>query len=143
MQHVFLQNMLKNVSQSGPVLSGSITPTIAQGFLPQYRGSAAASLTPTMMNNTVADRDLSYSQSGSESVNDMGKATVAFMHTDVLAENRPPQMSRRSYQVTGGSEDSGAQEYMRHIAQKDDKNKKMIDQSAEQSPAPLSQRSGW
>ncbi|KAH8601441.1 hypothetical protein B0O99DRAFT_589482 [Bisporella sp. PMI_857] len=50
---LLLQNLLRKTSvaaskdliaAAGPALSGMISPTIAQGYLPAYRGSAAASL---------------------------------------------------------------------------------------------------
>ncbi|KAK0120077.1 hypothetical protein ONS95_011490 [Cadophora gregata] len=45
-QTIFLQQMLKNEGRAGTPLMGTISSATAQGFLPQYRGSAAASLTP-------------------------------------------------------------------------------------------------
>ena len=51
-----LQTMLKKGATSGTVLPGAISSTTATGYLPQYHGHAAASLSPAIANagNSVA-----------------------------------------------------------------------------------------
>ncbi|KAI1000391.1 hypothetical protein K3495_g7804 [Podosphaera aphanis] len=55
-QTLFLQNMLKNPPLAplmGSALSGAITSTPAWGYLPQYQGSAVASLAPSKLSSHV------------------------------------------------------------------------------------------
>lgn len=42
------QNLLKKTSASANALPGTVTSTTAHGYLPQYSGHAAASLSPTI-----------------------------------------------------------------------------------------------
>lgn len=110
----------------GTALSGEITSATAQGYLPLYRGSAAASLAPAMLNNAVADRDSQHCQPCADTTKESRNGLVAFTSADVMSENRPLYLERTHTSI--GSEESGAQGYMRYLTQKDDKNKKMIDQ---------------
>jgi hypothetical protein len=142
-QTLFLQNMLKNTSQSplvGTALSGAITSTTAQGYLPLYRGSATASLAPSMLNHAIAECD---SQIPYEFLKDNGLTSLTPI--DALAENRPPHTGRSQAQIQITSDASGAQGYMRYVTQKDDMNKKNITQApnAETSATGTSRRSEW
>jgi hypothetical protein len=118
---------MKSASQSpmvGPALSGAITSATARGYLPLYRGSAVASLAPAMLNHANPDRD---SQRCLETMKDAGNILNSLTSAvDILSENRPPHLERPQLQAFQGCEDLGAQEYMRYLAQKDDKNKKIL-----------------
>ncbi|PKS12226.1 hypothetical protein jhhlp_001525 [Lomentospora prolificans] len=79
-----LQSMLKRGSPSSNALPGEVTSTTAHGFLPQYGGHAAASLTPTIA-NTASSRGSTTKSSEQE---DKNGAVSAF--ADKRGENRPP-----------------------------------------------------
>lgn len=103
---------------SSPALLGGITSATAQGYLPQYRGSAAASLSPAILNVAGVDRDQDHSTSKIESPR---VANGSFAGVNVLSENRP--LSRAIPIVRLPGEIMDAEGYMRYLAQKaeDDK----------------------
>lgn len=79
-----LQSMLKRGSPSSNALPGEVTSTTAHGFLPQYGGHAAASLTPAIA-NTVSSRASTTKSSEQED-----KYGASGGPTDKRGENRPP-----------------------------------------------------
>lgn len=106
--------MLKNTAtMSSPALMGSVTSATAQGFLPVYRGSAAASLSPTILNVAGADRGLDASASKIESPK---VANGSSSGAKVLSENRP--LSRAIPIVRPAPEHMDAEGYMRYLSQK-------------------------
>jgi len=96
---------------ASPPLLGSITSATAQGYLPQYRGSAAASLSPTILNVAGFDRGLGHSSSKIESPRVVDGSGVR-----VLSENRP--LSRAIPIVRPPPESMDAEAYMRYLTQK-------------------------
>lgn len=92
-QTMFLQQMLKNEGQAGTPLMGTVSSATAQGFLPQYRGSAAASLAPAEY--------VPYKSASSKSTNSQ-------------TENRP--LNQDKYERSGFPAPQTAQEYLRQIS---------------------------
>lgn len=88
--------MLRNVTQApivGTPVSGTVSSATAQGYLPQYRGSAAASLAPV----------------------EVGKATTTnASSTTFNYENRPLSQQRHSRVV----DTMTAENYLRYVTQK-------------------------
>jgi len=104
--------MLKNtalaiMSAPAPALSGMVSSTTAQGYLPIYRGSAAASLSPT---------------NGSD-------GALSHISVNLLPENRPltledqPHVSKKK----NSPETMGAEAYMRYLSNKADSDQKIIE----------------
>ncbi|KAH7346504.1 hypothetical protein BKA65DRAFT_278292 [Rhexocercosporidium sp. MPI-PUGE-AT-0058] len=96
-QTMFLQKMLKNEGRAGTPLSGTISSATAQGYLPQYRGSAAASLAPA---------DYVPYKSASAKV------------TNLQSENRPISQDRYERNGTPAPESMSATEYLRYVSAK-------------------------
>lgn len=94
---MFLQKMLKNEGRAGTPLSGTISSATAQGYLPQYRGSAAASLAP---NEYVSHKSASAKVTSSQS------------------ENRPINQDRYERNGTPAPEPMSATEYLRYVSTK-------------------------
>lgn len=109
-QSKFLQNMLKTqLSMTSEALTGVVTSTTAQGNLPQYRGSAAASLAPAMLNVLAYQRDVDYPTLKSETSTEGLAVLSPMVVSSTMAENRPLHGYSSS---TGGF---GAEDYMRHL----------------------------
>jgi hypothetical protein len=109
--------MLKNqatMMMSGPVLSGAVSSATATGYLPQYRGSAAASLAPTIMNASGAERELDRPTSKSG----FSKEFTELGPVNFQSENRP--LSRSEHSTRPSPERLGAERYMRYVSQKDE-----------------------
>ncbi len=109
----------------GTALSGTVSSATAQGYLPQYRGSAAASLAPAMTNVTASERDAD--QSPAKAQTSKGNS-ISFTAVNSLPENRPlldcPQGA-----ITQSTDNMGAEGYMRFLTEKDEKNKKIIEEN--------------
>ena len=126
-QTIFLQNMLRNATQSpmvGSALSGRVSSATAQGYLPQYRGSAAASLAPAMLNHASADHDIDHKQASSDITKE--PATGIVNSQFMLSENRPFVNERMHSVSSVGGDSMRAESYMRYLAQKDKRNVDMI-----------------
>ncbi|KAE8453154.1 hypothetical protein EG329_011221 [Mollisiaceae sp. DMI_Dod_QoI] len=124
-QTLFLQNILKNEpSMVGSALSGTISSATAQGYLPPYRGSAAASLTPTAMNLQHPTLDVENIGSKHDAAKPFSSPTPAIA-TSFLSENRPFN-SERFPRATVPPNDAEA--YMRYLALKDENNKQIFEQ---------------
>jgi hypothetical protein len=121
--------MLKNTTQTqmtSPALSGAVSSATAQGYLPQYRGSAAASLAPAIVNFSTGERDGERSMGKAEATQDpvVGAPSHA---NNFLAENRPLSRNRLPRPTPLPAENIGAEEYIRHLTQKDELDKKLLE----------------
>ncbi|KAL2069633.1 hypothetical protein VTL71DRAFT_14312 [Oculimacula yallundae] len=96
-QTMFLQKMLKNEGRAGTALSGTISSTTAQGCLPQYRGTAAASLAPAEY--------VPYKAAPSTATNSQ-------------AENRPVDQDKYDRHSNPASDTMSATEYLRYVSAK-------------------------
>ncbi|KAL3421455.1 hypothetical protein PVAG01_07900 [Phlyctema vagabunda] len=99
-QTKFLQDMLRNTAKAAPALSGSISNMTAHGYLPQYRGYAAASLAPSM-NHSPAEHGTPQASSNNAS---------PLTSSGFMSENRPLHDSLR-----GTPGPMSAEEYMRLV----------------------------
>jgi hypothetical protein len=108
-----------------PALSGAVSSATAQGYLPLYRGAAAASLAPAALGGTAGiERD----RERLTMKVDQANGTVPLVVSSFLAENRPLN-GDRSPRLTRPSPDTmGAEGYMRYLSQKADEDQKIIEQ---------------
>ena len=116
--------MLKNATQTpmvGTALSGTVSSATAQGYLPQYRGSAAASLAPAMLNHATVDRDSEGLRAASEITKESIGGLSIVPTQIILPENRPLNTDRIQALSTLGGDTMRAENYMRYLAQKDRK----------------------
>jgi hypothetical protein len=129
-QTLFLQNMLKNTDQTqmtSPALSGAISSATAQGYLPQYRGSAAASLAPAIVNFTTGERDGERTMAKADVTHDSATGVAPGHAANFLPENRPLSGNRLQRPTPSPTENMGAEEYMRYLTQKDELDKKLLE----------------
>jgi hypothetical protein len=72
--------------------SSAVSPTIAQGYLPHYKGYARASLSPSVNKNPMSPiRDSSPGKLSLSDVNDLSDGGVMLSPVaDKRGENRPP-----------------------------------------------------
>lgn len=118
---LFLQNMLKSDAQIGmaaPALR-TVSSATAWGYLPQYRGSAAASLAPAMLSISTSERDGErpsprFQQPKRHS--DDGLPVIVPGH---LSENRPLERDQPPRPLVPTGDGLDAEGYMRYLAQKD------------------------
>ncbi|EPE25631.1 hypothetical protein GLAREA_01543 [Glarea lozoyensis ATCC 20868] len=120
-QREFLQNMLKTPGQAskamtGFAVSGTISSATAAGYLPQYRGSAVASLAPTI-SNVVAQRDVEGLQNKPQILREHSTSS------SFSTENRPFNQS-----VAHDNLNHSAEGYLRSLARKADDDKKTAEQ---------------
>jgi hypothetical protein len=125
-QTLFLQNMLKSTAMpakamTSQVVSGTVSAATATGFLPQYRGSAAASLAPAISNmlSNGPESD-EYPVSKADNLKDS-------MNVPALLPGHR-QLSRAQPTINPSPNKLGAEGYMRFLAQKADDDKKIIEQ---------------
>ncbi len=109
----------------GSALSGTISSATAQGYLPQYRGSAAASLAPAMLNLPGVDRDGEHLTSKENK--DTSSGISPMVVTSYLPENLPLNRDRTQRPSPTAVEGFGAERYMRYHSRKDDMDKKTTD----------------
>ncbi|RYO89668.1 hypothetical protein DL766_004068 [Monosporascus sp. MC13-8B] len=83
--HDLWQTVLKKGSASGTALPSAISSTTATGYLPQYFGHAAASLSPAILNATGSPAR------GGEAKLSERDSGVSQGTADMLGENRPPR----------------------------------------------------
>lgn len=100
----------------GSALSATVSSATAQGYLPAYTGSAAASLYPSTSNlrQSAATSDYVGSKRDSRYVS----GNVPVMTTNSLPENRP----------FNSSAPTSAESYMRHISSKDRSDRLIVEQ---------------
>ena len=138
-QHtLFLQNMLRNAAAAmvAPALSGAVSSATAQGYLPQYRGSAAASLAPAMITMNTLEREnentgmkagqLKISADNSSKISMEGVAPL--IAANFSPENRPINRDRPHRPILASVESMGAEGYMRYLTQKAENDKKILEQ---------------
>jgi hypothetical protein len=102
---------------TGFPISGTISSATAAGYLPQYRGSAVASLAPTM-SNVVAQRDLEGILAKPHILRENSTSST------FSSENRP-----LTHSVGGENPNIGAEGYLRSLSRKaDDDRKKTVEQ---------------
>jgi hypothetical protein len=104
-------------SMTGFAVSGTISSATAAGYLPQYRGSAAASLAPTI-SNVVAQRDMEGIIAKPQLLRESSTSST------FSEENRP-----FNYSVDSESLSTGAEGYLRSLARRVDDDKKIIEKS--------------
>lgn len=106
-------------TQMGAPVSGTISSATAQGYLPPYRGSAAASLAPTMANVPTFARDGSdrYMSKGEMSYGSVGVSPLNA--ASFLPENLPLIGNRLRRPTPPPADSMGAERYMRYLTQKD------------------------
>lgn len=129
-QTLFLQNMLKNTTQTqmtSPALSGAISSATAQGYLPQFRGSAAASLAPAIVNFSTGERDSVRSMARPETARDSAVGAASSLAANFLPENRPLNVTHLQRPTPPPVETMGAEEYVRYLTQKDEADKKLLE----------------
>jgi hypothetical protein len=117
---VFLQNMLKNTAQLGvsaPALR-TVSSATAQGYLPQYRGSAAASLAPAMLNISNHERGGGLNSSKTEQQLHSPDSIVPLSAPSPLSENRPLNRGRSPQPIQSMNDGLDAEGYLRHLTQK-------------------------
>lgn len=115
-----MRNPVQN-SMTAPALSGTVSSATAQGYLPQYPGAAAASLAPSAFNITAQD-----DRPTTKLEQPFGIAPL--IASNFLPENRPLNRERSPRPVRPSSDTMGAEGYMRYISQKDDQDKKILEQ---------------
>jgi hypothetical protein len=120
--------MLKNtpqVTMAGTAVSGTVSSATAQGYLPQYRGSAAASLAPTIL-NIGAERDVDQATTKVEPWKE-SNITGPLVVSSILSENHPLKRER-SHRAIRPSPDGGAEAYLRFLSPKPEQNETIIEQ---------------
>jgi hypothetical protein len=126
-QNMFLHSMLRNPAQStmaAPALSGTVSSATAQGYLPQYRGAAAASLAPTVFNISIAE-----SEGERPAIKtDQPSGVAPLVAANFLPENRPLNRDRSPRPIRPSPDTMGAEGYMRYLSHKADEDKKIIEQ---------------
>jgi len=130
-QSLFLQNMLRSTAQAtmaAPALSGAISPATAQGYLPQYRGSAAASLAPTVLNIPFLEREGEHFITKNDQTGSSTSGIAPLIAANFLPENRPLNRDRGPRPIRPSPETMGAEGYMRYVSQKATEDKKIIEQ---------------
>lgn len=108
---------------AAPALSGRVSSATAQGYLPNYRGAAAASLAPAAFNVTATERNSERQGMKMNLPNGDSPLVVApLIAANFLPENRPINRDRRS------PDTMDAEGYTRYISQKADEDRKIIEQ---------------
>jgi hypothetical protein len=112
---------------ASPALSGAVSSATAQGYLPQYRSSAAASLAPAMVNYSTSERDSERSMAKSELTYDNAIGGASILAANFLPENRPLNVNRLQRPTPPPVETMGAEEYMRYLTERDEADKKLFE----------------
>jgi hypothetical protein len=129
-QTVFLQNMLKRTAQAGmaaPALRTVFSAT-AQGYLPQYYGSAAASLAPALFSIPTPARGGVHPSPKTEQSIPTVDGTIPINAANFLAENQPLNRNGCLRPIQTVSDALDGEGYMRYLSQKADEDKRIIDQ---------------
>lgn len=106
--------MLRNTAtMSAPALSNGVTSATAQGYLPQYRGSAAASLSPAFLNVASSEREAIGSSAKNEQSRDINASVGRTSTATLLSENRPFNHDPPTLHPVPSSMDAEA--YMRFV----------------------------
>lgn len=107
----------------GSALSGTISSATAQGYLPPYRGSAAASFTPAVKSSQNPGFGIENMGSKHEGKHFAGQ--VPAMASSFLSENVPFKPERYPRPIIPPQ---NAEAYMRYLALKDDDDKQVGEQ---------------
>jgi hypothetical protein len=127
---LFLQNMLKRNGQAGmaaPALRTVFSAT-AQGYLPQYHGSAAASLAPAMFSIPTPERGGVPLNPKTELSIPTVDCAIPLNAANCLAENQPLNRNGSPRLIQPLSDAPGCEGYMPYLSQKADEDKRIIDQ---------------
>jgi hypothetical protein len=117
-QNLFLHNMLRNTAQvtmAAPALSGAVSSATAQGYLPQYRGAAAASLAPAALNMATT------ANAKTSQPNSPGFAPQ--VSANFLPENRSLNRNQSPLLTRPPPKNMTAEEYARYVVEKDEDQK--------------------
>ena len=122
--------MLKNTAQAAMCApaSGMLSSATAQGYLPQYRGSATASLAPAMPTPPTTKCDSERSTLKVENLRLSMEDVAPLVAANFLPENRPLTRDRSSRPMRASAESMDAEGYMRYLSQKADEDKRIIEQ---------------
>lgn len=108
--------MLKSrPSMTGTALLGVVTSATAQGNLPQYRGTAAASLAPAMLNGPSTEREVDYPTLKTDTTKEAIVTVSPMVVSSFMSENRP----LRAY---GSTEALGAEGNMLYLTREHQEN---------------------
>lgn len=105
----------------------TVSSATAQGYLPQYRGSAAASLAPAMLSIPGSELYGEHADLKFDPPNQSTSGGVPATPPSLLSENRPLKhvRSSRAARPTGDALD--AEGYMRYLSQKADEDKRSLE----------------
>lgn len=113
---------------AAPALSGEVSSATAQGYLLQYRGSAAASLAPAMLNIPGFERDDESSDAKEDPQHNPTNSIAPLIAANFLPENRPLNRDRPPRPIRPSPQTMGAEGYMRYISQKAEDDKVILEQ---------------
>lgn len=105
----------------------TVSSATAQGYLPQYRGSAAASLAPAMLSMPSSERDAEHRSPKPEHQSRSVDGIVPAAEPSLLGENRPLNRDQSPRPIPPNSDTLDAEGYMRYLSQKADENKRITD----------------
>lgn len=105
----------------GSALSGTISSATAQGYLPPYRGSAAASFTPTIMNSQ--NPGLGADNMGARHGGKLFIDPTSAMASSFLSENVPFNLERCPRSIIPPQ---NAEAYMRYLAGLKDEDSRQV-----------------
>ena len=118
-QTQFLQNFLKNhANMSSPALPGGVTIATAQGHLPAYHGTAAASLSPAMLNLPGLARNSDVFASKLQQPVVVNGSTIPVKPSKPFSENSRPLS--RAIPIVRPPDSLDAEGYVRLIHNKQD-----------------------
>lgn len=113
----------------GTTLSGTVSSATAQGYLPQYRGSAAASLAPAVLNIPSAERDSEHSTTKVDTAKDSVFGLTSLTAVNFLPENHPLTQDRTQRPIAASADALDAEGYLRMLGRMgDDNNKEDVEQ---------------
>lgn len=103
---------------SSPALSGGVTIATAQGHLPAYHGTAAASLSPALLNVPGLTREMDNPLSKLQTPAIVNGSTIPIKASKPLSENSRPLS--RAIPIVRPPDSLDAESYMRMIHNKQD-----------------------
>jgi hypothetical protein len=122
---MFIQTMLRSTTatMAAPALSGAVSSATARGYLPQYRGTAAASLAPAMLNIPAVKNGGGNSDTKLPHPLLSTTGVTPLIAANFLPENRPLYSDRSARPIRSSVEAMSAEAYARHLAQKNEDQK--------------------
>lgn len=103
---------------TSPAMSGGVTIATAQGHLPAYRGTAAVSLLPAMLNVTGVAHEMNTSASELQQPLVVNGSTIPIKTPKPVSENSRPLS--RAIPIVRPPDNLDAESYMRLIHNKQD-----------------------